>query len=911
MDLFLLHSLILIWASIGAARRLTPGLADRLLAAGLLAWGNLVATCLLLSLVHGLDEPGWFLCLSTALALLVCLLPPNPTEDRASSVAGDLNSARINPWLLGAFVLTILPVAGANLAVAYTYLPNNSDSLTYHLPRALYYLGQGNLAHFDAADPRQIFLPFDYNLLQIFAFIYDPPLQCLNAFNVAAWALSGIAVFRFCRLCACSANASLIASWLVLTATPLVARATITTPELSAGAALLGAMVFVLRWRQTHQLHDAMLAGLALGLATGSDLGILLFVFLAGLLLLVWKLRRAPESFRAVVRAWVFPMMLVGAMSLPFALINLRETGGLISLDLIRGHPLRLADLGQIIWQMVAPLVRAPTTLAVLNEDNAGLGLLGPAFIICAIFWMRRSRGPAGFIPTFAWLGLGWICLSLFHWGPDAGLHDVVPAILLLGPCVAASIDFCRECRPTVRTTGIVIALMVIFTTGWSGGIYLLKNTSRPLAPLFGSDFVPPAFPPLPLLVEHHLSKHSRINIDTDGINERIFLLMVSHQGQSFTSRHQIDPEVYNLVSRSSLSHNAPCEDLNRLSSYLVMPIPHKRTAGVEFLATLGQDLKTWDYFGIEPHAGNIPPVDSSQFILITLSAAPHHFPHKDEICVKVAGLNPVDQVRLDVTVENIDRSTKPLTTFTAAGEKTLLIEQPFYSLTFKAVDATTGGEISATEVRARFNTSLKLPSMDRSLPSNGRSLFVTDLVTFRESSVIASEGFLPTEGPFPQWDLPLIRWAKRASISLTIPSVPEMVSLQLSFSVRLHSRARGELEVLFNGKSVQHYRIEGRTTWLNQTLEFKPQPGANVLEFRDVPVGSEPDWRAYLERYPDVMNYLVSNNIPLEQGAQEHYESNGRAEGRILPTTGKPEPVPDSYYFMFRNIRLEGFKSP
>ena len=56
MDILLAHSLGLLWMSLGAARRLTPRLADQLLAAALLGWGNLVATGLLLSLAHQLGE---------------------------------------------------------------------------------------------------------------------------------------------------------------------------------------------------------------------------------------------------------------------------------------------------------------------------------------------------------------------------------------------------------------------------------------------------------------------------------------------------------------------------------------------------------------------------------------------------------------------------------------------------------------------------------------------------------------------------------------------------------------------------------------------------------------------------------------------------------------------------------------
>ena len=77
--------------------------------------------------------------------------------------------------------------------------------------------------------------------------------------------------------------------------------------------------------------------------------------------------------------------------------------------------------------------------------------------------------------------------------------------------------------------------------------------------------------------------------------------------------------------------------------------------------------------------------------------------------------------------------------------------------------------------------------------------------------------------------------------------------------------------------------------------------------------VGTEPDWLEYLERYPDVKNYVVSQKIPLAQGARDHYETHGRQEGRILNRQRKLETIEsaDPLYYVFRYLRLEGYKKP
>ena len=81
MYLLLLHCLLLLGASFGAARHLTARTVDRCLATALLSWGNLVVTSLLLASLHRLGEADWFFRMSLLLAagawlLLRRLSPP-------------------------------------------------------------------------------------------------------------------------------------------------------------------------------------------------------------------------------------------------------------------------------------------------------------------------------------------------------------------------------------------------------------------------------------------------------------------------------------------------------------------------------------------------------------------------------------------------------------------------------------------------------------------------------------------------------------------------------------------------------------------------------------------------------------------------------------------------------------------
>ena len=70
MALYLAHTFILLAASYAAARSLLRATGERLLAAGLLAWGNLVVTSLLLAGLHRLGDAAWFFRTSLILALV-------------------------------------------------------------------------------------------------------------------------------------------------------------------------------------------------------------------------------------------------------------------------------------------------------------------------------------------------------------------------------------------------------------------------------------------------------------------------------------------------------------------------------------------------------------------------------------------------------------------------------------------------------------------------------------------------------------------------------------------------------------------------------------------------------------------------------------------------------------------------
>src|ERR1700694_897266 len=141
MDPFLAHCIILAWLGYGAARRVVADLAGQILTTALLAWGNVVVTCLLLAAMRRLGEPVWFFSISSALALLgFVLLRATGGETARNPPDPHPAEPKLNSWLLAATILLIAPLAGLSLAAACLYEPAGPAALSHLLARALYYL---------------------------------------------------------------------------------------------------------------------------------------------------------------------------------------------------------------------------------------------------------------------------------------------------------------------------------------------------------------------------------------------------------------------------------------------------------------------------------------------------------------------------------------------------------------------------------------------------------------------------------------------------------------------------------------------------------------------------------------------------------------------------------------------------
>ena len=932
-----------------ASRRFTSNRWDALAAAVFLYWFNIVATSLVLSSAGLLGSPGWFFRTSLLLAVVVWLAARRWIAPPANESVPAPES--INRLLLIGVGGSLALFFAGSLWIALVYPPNNYDSLTYHLPRVLFYLGQDSLAHFDSGNPRQTYFPFNYNLLHLSCLVYGTPWKFVTLFNLLAWASAGLLVQRIARHSGMSANHSLVAAWMACVSTQVLAQGSATTNDLPTAVAVLGAILFGQRWIKHRAPSDALLSAMIAGLAIGTKLTIVFFGPPALLLValgLARELRAAPADLKRlgpILTHWLPPLVPAILMVLPFVLFNLKATGEWMTdrYDFTLNQPFSLGcawqtGVGYTTQLFIEPLQRftldyeftgqlnewanvhlfphwnntyAFSPLYVfppdLNEDHVWFGFTGPLIVLCALWVLARDwrlRSPESWL---ALLGIGWflIYFGLNKWSLYIQRY-FVPPILVMAPCVAVALRDMIKLRAVRRNLLRLPFVLAAGTTTWFGGHYLVKNTNRPLEPLLKNSYAKPAYPSLPSPLVQALRDQTDINIDTYAGNERIFLLMNVPTRARFTASEEIDPDKYNVLSHWGYVRLNLYSNVASFSSYAIVDFPDKPTAGVTALGTFDHGVNAWDYWGLPPQAGAKASNPENQKILLSIYHAAAEPDRYAESRLKVVGLNPGDHARLDVFVARADGSREQIQTFGETGIKEASIRGPFTGLEMELRDRDSNALISTGVLpygqleKAPDNRPLAAPN----------AIFVSDCIEPGKRLPVTADGLAALEGPYDEWELPRFRWMKKPTLTLEVPPVSGMTQIRITMGIRLQVRLDAALAIYHNGEFVERIKLHGHHVWYDKVIDLPAAEGDNIIELRDVPPNEIVDAETYLNAHPEVRPLLTRTDISIEESVQLHYETTGQALGWTLPmklSPFQPDPPVESLYFIFRTLMIEG----
>jgi hypothetical protein len=98
-----------------------------------------------------------------------------------------------------------------------------------------------------------------------------------------------------------------------------------------------------------------------------------------------------------------------------------------------------------------------------------------------------------------------------------------------------------------------------------------------------------------------------------------------------------------------------------------------------------------------------------------------------------------------------------------------------------------------------------------------------------------SEEGLLAPEGPYPQWNLPIVRWADKPHLSLGFETGAEPMLLILE--CRRNQRQDQVMEVKLNGRSLLRHEFGASDDFvsLRVPLEVRPGPNSVTIDFANV----------------------------------------------------------------------------
>jgi hypothetical protein len=218
-----------------------PGVRDRLLLLSVLCWGWLAVGSEALSAAGALRRGPVLLWWAVGAVVALVWLR------RWRSGAPKAEALRAPDRVLVAAVAVLL---GTALVQALVCPPNNSDSLTYHLPRQVYWAQSGRLDHYPTSELRQLTMPPLAEYAGLHLLVATGSDRWHNLVQWSALALAAVAASLLARELGGGRFAQLLAAVLVVSVPPALAQASNTKNDDVVAFWLVSGTLYAFRlWR--------------------------------------------------------------------------------------------------------------------------------------------------------------------------------------------------------------------------------------------------------------------------------------------------------------------------------------------------------------------------------------------------------------------------------------------------------------------------------------------------------------------------------------------------------------------------------------------------------------------------------------------------------------------------------------
>jgi hypothetical protein len=122
----------------------------------------------------------------------------------------------------------------------------------------------------------------------------------------------------------------------------------------------------------------------------------------------------------------------------------------------------------------------------------------------------------------------------------------------------------------------------------------------------------------------------------------------------------------------------------------------------------------------------------------------------------------------------------------------------------------------------------------------------IADMIQNESPENIKLSGMGPVEGPYPRWNLPVVRWAKKQTVTIIFETKDPGEPTRFYMSFRPHITDQASMVVKLNGKVLKHYTLTSAATWKNDLLSISSRKGSNVIEL-SFPVKAPPEDSQYM----------------------------------------------------------------
>ncbi|MDH4316869.1 MAG: hypothetical protein OEV64_00630 [Desulfobulbaceae bacterium] len=884
MFFIVINLLVVLLLMFLVSRKFLRNYVDIILAVFTLFWSVAVASGLILSFLDILGNRWAWLACTLLLGGAIFTVTSRMVSSVYSYTSGSgiaicdevERNSRFDVKVIGCVIFGLFLI---NLLVALSYPPTNWDANTYHLPRAFFYMSQGNLHHFPTVNFRQTFLTFNPTLLIIWLTVFKLSETLLCLVNPICWVVCVLGVYRLAILSGATRYSALIVAFVGCLAPEIYAQGASTTTDIQQASLILCSAVFAISFIQNNGgRFFAVLSILAFCIATGIKVtgfffGPIIFIIICFFMYRngIGKSLSYIADNKYIVIVAVFSLFL---FVVPFMIYNYIDAGVLMTphYDYLRNKPFSFYSWLQAMYTFTVQLFVIPfrfildeywleavskhylfpiwerkyafndlqVVIPGISEDSLWYSF-SPYFLSMALFnelrrkeyWLRPSF--VFFVAAISWFVT--YC-AVGKWGMYNQRY-FISAFLITMPSLAMLCDVIygsrKNCAKVARF-GLRIFMLFLLV---QAGVCLRYNYYRPVMPIIKNGNPSAALDILPHGMKEVLGGRENVNIvqySWEHQDERHYpYVRVMPTARYTLKQYRMEqvPDVkpqplggFNLLSFWGTTEGNLFATIPASLGWLIVPVEKKKTPGVVYLGAIGQwYIDYFKYFSFESLDRACRPGEEN-ILFVALHDRNNSIDSDGKtvnrfikLRLATVGLSEKDELDFVAIATLKDGTRRVVWEADRDGYIDLMLPSEctelFVELKDERGQSVGRGRIAVVPFTAKIQ-SHDLAHID----------LVNDPVP---EEVVVVNGLAASEGPYTAMGLPRIRWSNAEEVSFCFENKDDFLLDSLLLGLEFKPETEGSIEIIVNSKSIDSLTWSDRV-WQAIRVEVPLAEGENEI---------------------------------------------------------------------------------